>query len=82
MESEHIMAMWSRATCQVPVANYDDLLEMLATEIAKISMKLSEEELYRMIAVGALMYQQRYKESGGDITVDLLIKTLREGGRA
>ena len=82
MGPEQIIDMWSRASRQVPLATYEDLIEMLATEIGRISYKLTEDELFRMIAVGALVYQRAHKEFGGDITADLLIQTLREGGRA
>lgn len=82
MGPEQIIEMWGRASRQVPLATYDDLVEMLATEIARISYKLTEDELFRMIAVGALVYQRGFREFGGDITADLLIQTLREGGRA
>ncbi|WP_240162309.1 hypothetical protein [Glaciimonas sp. PAMC28666] len=82
MGSELILDMWSRTGRQIPRATFDDLVEMLATEIANISDKLSEDELYRMIAVGALIYHRGDKEVPGLSTEDLLIKTLYEGGRA
>lgn len=82
MGSELILDMWSRTGRQIPRATFDDLVEMLATEIANISDKLSEDELYRMIAIGALIYHRGDKEVPGLSTEDLLIKTLYEGGRA
>ncbi|MGS0742883.1 hypothetical protein ACVBEF_13760 [Glaciimonas sp. GG7] len=82
MKPEQIIEMWRRTSRQAPLATYDDLIDMLATEIAKISYKLDEDELFRMLAIGALIYQRGYREFGGDITADLLIKTLREGGSA
>lgn len=82
MGPELILDMWSRTGRQIPRATFDDLVEMLATEIANISDKLSEDELYRMIAVGALIYHRGDKEVPGLSTEDLLIKTLYEGGRA
>ncbi|MDY7549071.1 hypothetical protein QN379_08115 [Glaciimonas sp. Gout2] len=82
MGPELIMDMWGNTSRQIPRATFEDLVEMLATEIAKISDKLSEDELYRIIAIGALFYQRGFKETGGFSTEDLLIKTLYEGGRA
>jgi hypothetical protein len=47
-----------------------------------LSYKLTEEELFRLIAIGALVYQRGFREFDGNIMADLLIRTLREGGRA
>lgn len=82
MGPERIMEMWSHISRQIPQATFEELMEMLATEIANHSDKLSEDELYHFIAVGALIYHRGDKEVAGYSTEDLLIKTLYEGGRA
>jgi hypothetical protein len=82
MKAAKIIEMWARASCQVPLTSDDDIVQMFANEIAKLSYKLTEEELFRLIAVGALVYQRGFREFDGNIMADLLIRTLREGGRA
>ena len=82
MKAAKIIEMWSRASRQVPHTSDDDIVQMFANEIAKLSYKLTDEELYRLIAVGALVYQRGFREFDGTVMADLLIRTLREGGRA
>ncbi|WP_395824304.1 hypothetical protein [Collimonas sp.] len=82
MKASKIIEMWGRASCQVPLASDDEIVQMFANEIAKLSYKLTEAELYRLIAVGALVYQRGLREFDGNMMTDLLIRTLRQGGRA
>ncbi|AMP00886.1 hypothetical protein ACIPF8_19610 [Collimonas sp. NPDC087041] len=82
MKASKIIEMWGRASCQVPLTSDDEIVQMFANEIAKLSYKLTEEELYRLIAVGALVYQRGFREFDSNSMADLLIRTLREGGRA
>ncbi|MBB5202561.1 hypothetical protein HNR39_004429 [Glaciimonas immobilis] len=82
MSPELIIDMWSRTNHQMPRVTLEDIIEMLATEIAKISDKLSEEELYRMIAVGALLYQRTHKEMGSVSADALFRKSTYRGGSA
>ena len=62
MKASKIIEMWGRASCQVPLTSDDEIVQMFANEIAKLSYKLTEEELYRLIAVGALVYQRGFRE--------------------
>ena len=62
MRAEKIIEIWDKASERVPAADDDlDLVQMFASEIAKLSDRLSEQELCRLIAVGVLVYRRGFR---------------------
>lgn len=84
MTSEEIQTLMMSATASEAQATKEEIAGLLAGRIATLFGKLSKEELYGLIAIGALLYQQPEPEPEDPpgITEDLLIKTLKIGGNA
>ncbi|WP_395826699.1 hypothetical protein [Collimonas sp.] len=64
MRAEQIVDLIARASPQAQVPGNDLLIGMLAREIAALAYKLSEQELYRLIAVAALVYERGRRARG------------------
>lgn len=84
MTADDILELMKTAALpEAHVAN-EEIAGLLALRVAELSGKLSSEDLYGLIAIGALMYQP--EQPGQDAielgTEDLLIKTLKVGGNA
>ncbi|WP_211464081.1 hypothetical protein [Collimonas silvisoli] len=58
MRAEQIVDLIACASPQAQVPGNDLLIGMLAREIAALSYKLTEQELFRLIAVGSLVYER------------------------
>lgn len=82
MNADQILELMVKASEQVILPSNLGLVAMWARKLAPLSEKLTEDELYPLIALGAMVYQRGYREFEGSMTADLLIKTLRQGGNA
>ena len=80
MNAEQILELMVKASEQAILPSNVGLVTMWARRLAAVSGKLTDDELYPLIALGAMVYQRGYREFEGSMTADLIIKMAKEGG--
>ena len=82
MSDGEILDLITEANTLITLPSNDDLAKIWARRLATLSEKITEDELYSLIALGVMVYQRGCREFGDGTTADLLIRTLKQGGRA
>lgn len=82
-EPAELMQLMMAETAPMEFTNWPDLLAVYALRLSEIAPKLTEDELWRLIAVGAAVYQRGYREFeagviGGHL-LDEVRKTAKDG---
>ncbi|RZI41521.1 hypothetical protein EGT07_18240 [Herbaspirillum sp. HC18] len=78
MTPEQVMELMVGAEEARPLPTNEQLLCQWAGVLSNLSGKLTDDELYSLIALGACIYQRGYREFESGITADLLLKSLRQ----
>jgi hypothetical protein len=78
MDAEQILELMVQASKQMTLPSNEDLAILWARRLATLSAKLTEDDLFPLIALAAMVCQRRNREFEGGVTADLLMKTLRE----
>lgn len=82
MSDSEILDLITEASELITLPSNDDLAKIWAKRLAPLSEKITEDELYSLIALGVMVYQRGCRELGDSMPGDLLIRTLKQGGRA
>jgi hypothetical protein len=78
MTPEEIIELIMGAQEQRPLPTNEQLLSLWARTISDLSGKLTDDELYPLIALGACVYQRGYREFESGITAEAVLKMLRD----
>jgi hypothetical protein len=78
MTPEEIIELIMGAQEQRPLPTNEQLLSLWARTISDLSGKLTDDELYPLIALGACVYQRGYREFESGITAEAMLKVLRD----
>jgi hypothetical protein len=78
MTPEEIIELIMGAQEQRPLPTNEQLLCLWARTISDLSGKLTDDELYPLIALGACVYQRGYREFESGITAEAMLKMLRD----
>jgi hypothetical protein len=70
MDKRQILSLMMRKEHQVIDANLYSLSALMAKELADVSHKLNQGELYRLIDIGAAIYRHGLIEFGAGVPVD------------
>ena len=78
MNAEQIRELMVEVSKRMTLPSNEDLGLQWARRLEVLSEKLTEDELYPVIALAAMAYQRRHAEFERGMTTGLLIKTLKE----
>lgn len=62
-------------------ANWADLIALYAARLSELAPKLTEDEMWKLIAIGAAMYQRGYREFEAGVVGGHLLDVVRNAAR-
>lgn len=80
-EPAELMQLMMAETAPMEFPNWADLLAVYALRLSEIAPKLTEDELWRMIAVGAAVYQRGYREFEAGVIGGHLLDEVRKAAK-
>lgn len=80
-EPVELLKLMAAETKPMEFANWADLLAVYALRLSEIAPKLTEDELWRLIAVGAAVHQRGYREFEAGVVGGHLLDTVRKAAR-
>lgn len=80
-EPADLMQLMMAETAPMEFTNWPDLLAVYALRLSEIAPKLTEDELWRMVAVGAAVYQRGYREFEAGVIGGHLLDEVRKAAK-
>lgn len=72
-----LMKLMMAETKPIELANWADFVALYAARLSEVAPKLTEEEVWRFIAIGAAMYQRGFREFEAGLMGGELMDYLR-----
>ncbi|RJF99056.1 hypothetical protein [Noviherbaspirillum saxi] len=76
MKQDQLLKMMTVEDALPAVENWDELLKFYAEHLARISGRLTENELYPLIAVGGMIFQRKLEDVRNGSNVDGLFQAM------
>lgn len=77
-EPVELLKLMMAETKPMEPSNWTDVLAIYALRLSEIAPKLTEDELWRLIAIGAAVYQRSYREVESKTVTEMLIDVVRK----
>lgn len=68
-------------TKPIELRNWSDLIALYAVHLSEIAPRLTEDEMWRLIAIGAAMHQRGFREFEASVVGGELMDYLRRVGK-
>lgn len=81
-EPADLVRLMMSQTAPMEFTNWADLLAVYAFRLSEVAPKLTEEQLWRMIAVGAAVYQRGYREFEAGVVGGHLLDVVRKAAKS
>lgn len=76
-----LMRLMMAETKPMEFNNWGDLLAIFALRLSEIAPKLTEDELWRQIAIGAAVYQRGFREFEAGVIGGHMLDTVRKAAK-
>lgn len=80
-EPADLVRLMMAETAPMEFSNWPDLLALYALRLSEVASKLTEDELWRLIAVGAAVYQRGYREFEAGVVGGHLLDVVRKAAK-
>ena len=80
-DSAALMQLMMTETKPIELSNWGDVVALYAARLSEVAPKLTEDEMWRLIAIGAAMYQRGYREFEAGVVGGELLEQLRKAAR-
>jgi hypothetical protein len=76
-----LMRLMMAETKPLESSDWSNLVALYAANLSEIAPKLNESEMWRLIAIGAAMYQRGYREFEAGMVGGHLLDLVRQAAR-
>lgn len=80
-DSAELMKLMMAETKPIEMANWGDLVALYAARLSEVAPKLTDDEMWHLIAIGAAMYQRGYREFEAGVVGGHLLDQIRGAAR-